>query len=61
MGAAWHVELTRHGMAGERHGIGMNAAWARHGMCKLALRFCFPSPLFSENRELFLGLKEPGV
>jgi hypothetical protein len=26
-------ELTRHGMAGERHGRG--TAWVRHGMCEL--------------------------
>jgi hypothetical protein len=29
-------ELTRHGIAGERHGNSMGAAWARHGMCELA-------------------------
>jgi hypothetical protein len=28
-------ELT-HGMAGERHGRGMGAAWARHTMCESA-------------------------
>jgi hypothetical protein len=26
-------ELT-HGMAGERHGNGMGATWARHAMCE---------------------------
>jgi hypothetical protein len=31
-------ELTRHGMAVERYENGMGAAWARHGMCELALR-----------------------
>ena len=29
-------ELTQ-GMAGERHGNGMGAAWARHAMCESAL------------------------
>jgi hypothetical protein len=29
-------EIT-HGMAGERHGNGMGAAWARHAMCESAL------------------------
>jgi len=28
-------ELT-HGMAGEQHGNGMGAAWARHAMCESA-------------------------
>jgi len=29
-------ELT-HGVAGERHGKGMGAAWAQHAMCESAL------------------------
>jgi hypothetical protein len=33
-------ELTRHGIAGERHGKGMDASWARHGMCELAFMGC---------------------
>jgi len=38
-GGARHgmCELT-HGMAGERHGNGMGAAWARHAMCESAFR-----------------------
>jgi len=35
-------ELT-HGMAGERHGNGMGAAWARHAMCESALRKVCPT------------------
>jgi hypothetical protein len=31
-------EFTRHCMAEERHGKGMDAAWARHGMCELAFK-----------------------
>jgi hypothetical protein len=31
-------ELTRHGMAGDRHGKGMGAAQAQHGICDLAFK-----------------------
>jgi hypothetical protein len=39
MAGAWHgmCELTRQNMTGERHGNGMSAVWAQHGMCELAL------------------------
>ena len=39
-------ELT-HGMAGERHGKGMGAAWQQHAMCESAF-----SELFSNNHAI---------
>jgi hypothetical protein len=50
-------ELT-HGMAGERHGKSVGAAWARHAMCESAFRgnqnthFMFNN-IFLENRAVY--------
>jgi hypothetical protein len=40
-------ELTLHGMAGERHGHGMDTAWTRHGMYELAFNYGNFSVTFS--------------
>ena len=47
-------ELT-HGMAGERHGNGMGAAWARHAMCESAFNGIF----FMEIALLMMGFSGP--
>jgi len=41
-----------HDMAGERHGSGMGAAWARHAMCESAFRVSSPQPHAQNERQV---------
>jgi hypothetical protein len=44
-------ELTRHGMAWERHGNGLGSEWTLHDMYELAFNGCYKVPTSSCRSE----------